>query len=194
MDTAGVPGELGQPTELHCHLWETTPVKENKVYTIGYEGAGLEDFLATLLTAGVESIIDIRDYPGSRRAGFSKKALQAHAEGAGINYVHLKGLGDPKAGREAARAGKFDEFRAIFETHMLSDTAQQDLAAAIDLAGGAPSCLMCYERDPQHCHRAIVAVKIQKSSDFEVMHLGVQKNAARKYGAPIERGDIKNGK
>ena len=47
-----------------------------KLFTIGYEGASLEDFLANLNIAGVDQLVDIRDFPGSRRKGFSKNALR----------------------------------------------------------------------------------------------------------------------
>jgi hypothetical protein len=75
---------------------------QHSFYAIGYEGSVLEDFVATLRSAGVETLIDVRDVPLSRKPGFSKSALQANLEAHGIAYVHLKGLGDPKPGREAA--------------------------------------------------------------------------------------------
>ncbi len=55
--------------------------------------------IATLTTAGVELLIDVRERPQSRRAGFSKRMLAASAEAHGIAYVHLKALGTPPEGR-----------------------------------------------------------------------------------------------
>ena len=80
-------------------------------YTIGYEGADLFDFLATLKHAEVSLLVDIRELPASRRKGFSKNALQENLESVGIQYIHLRDLGDPKEGRLAARTGNFKDFR-----------------------------------------------------------------------------------
>src|SRR5215213_5559790 len=76
-----------------------------RIFTIGYEGATVPEFLAALKDAGVERVIDVRALPLSRRPGFSKSPLRAALEEAGIEYVHLKALGTPADGRAAARAG-----------------------------------------------------------------------------------------
>jgi len=128
--------------------------------TIGYEAAELADFVATLRAASIDCLIDIRELAISRRKGFAKRALSAALSTAGIRYVHLRGLGDPKAGRDAAKAGDFTTFRAIFSTHLKSDTAQADLQTAVSIAKGGGACLMCYERDHDACHRSIVAKEI----------------------------------
>src|ERR1700761_5078071 len=104
------------------------------IYTIGYENASIEDFVATLTAAGIRRIIDVRDIPLSRKKGFSKNALQAILETFDIAYIHLKGLGDPKPGRDAARAGDYSAFRRIFTEHMRSEVAQDALENAIRLA------------------------------------------------------------
>src|SRR5574337_1560309 len=102
-----------------------------KLYTLGYEHAAIEDFIATLKAACIERIIDVRELPVSRRKGFSKNVLQAILEANDIAYVHLKGLGDPKEGREAARAGDQEKFTQIFTQHMKSAQAVADLRTAI---------------------------------------------------------------
>jgi len=150
------------------------------LFTIGYEGADLQDFLASLKRVGVNVLLDIRDVPVSRRKGFSKNALAAALEGAGIEYVHLKGLGDPKDGREAARSGDFPKFRKIFNAHLKTEKAQQHLADAIEIVGKSASCLLCYERDPINCHRSIVASKISAILETKVQHLGVQEGIAER--------------
>ena len=77
-----------------------------RIFTIGYEGATMDDFLSALKQAGVERVIDVRALPLSRRPGFSKTPLQNALAEAGIEYVHLKALGTPAEGRNAARAGR----------------------------------------------------------------------------------------
>jgi uncharacterized protein (DUF488 family) len=119
--------------------------------------------------AGVETLIDVRDVPLSRKPGFSKSALAANLEANGVAYVHLKGLGEPKPGREAARAGKYELFRRIFGRHMSTGLAQRDLERAVELVRGGPSCLMCFEQD--HCHRSIVADHLVKQTGLQLPDL-----------------------
>ena len=72
-----------------------------KIWTSGYEKVGVPDFIATLKAAKIKTLIDVREVANSRRAGFSKKALAASLDEAGIAYIHMKPLGTPKLGREA---------------------------------------------------------------------------------------------
>lgn len=89
------------------------------VYTIGYEGTDIERFVKTLTAVGIEAVADVRAVPLSRKKGFSKNALQEHLEKAGIKYLAMQQLGDPKEGREAAKAGDYDRFRSIYSGHVL---------------------------------------------------------------------------
>lgn len=149
-------------------------MQKKRLYTIGYEGADLSTFLATLEHCGIRQIIDIRDVPISRKKGFSKSALTQALADNGIAYVHLKGLGDPKAGREAARRGDFLAFNKIFRAHLKGEAAQVALKAAVTAAASLRSCLLCYERSHVHCHRTIVAAAIADQAEFQVLHVGVQ--------------------
>lgn len=142
--------------------------------TIGYEGSTLTDFTATLLTAGVERVIDVREVAQSRRPGFSKNALRTALADVGVDYHHIRQLGDPKHGREAARAGNVELFRAIFNAHMDLPASRVALHDAIALATEKKSALMCFERNPKHCHRTIVVERITALSPMKVENLGVQ--------------------
>ena len=143
--------------------------------TIGYEGASIADFIGTLHHAGIKQVIDIRDVPASRRPGFSKNVLAEALRQEKIGYIHLKALGDPKAGRDAAREGRFDDFRAIFNARLALPESQEALKVAVDQAKETPSTLLCYERDCKHCHRSIVAKSMAVFFPFKVQHLGVHK-------------------
>jgi uncharacterized protein (DUF488 family) len=126
------------------------------VYTIGYEGSDIDQFVRTLIAAGVELLADVRAVPLSRKRGFSKTALAERLSREGIRYVHFKALGDPKPGREAARAGRMAEFRSVYSRHLRTTeavAAMDELARATDRA---TTCLMCFERDPSVCHRSMV--------------------------------------
>lgn len=142
-----------------------------KLATIGYEQETLAAVIGRLKAAGVQRVIDVRAVAASRRAGFSKTLLAASLEAEGIDYVHLRQLGTPKAGRDAARAGRVGEMRAIFEAHLAEPGAQFELARAAQLAAERPSALLCYEADPAGCHRSIVAERLCGGGACEVAHL-----------------------
>jgi len=135
-----------------------------ELLTIGYEGCTIQDVLGALAAADVELVIDVRAMPRSRKPGFSKRQLAAGLDEKGIPYVHLQGLGTPKAGRDAVRAGHPEIMERIFREHMESDRAQADLAQAKSLAREKRVCLLCFEHDPACCHRRIVAEMIAQKS------------------------------
>ena len=126
------------------------------IYTIGYEATTMADFLAALTTAGVQRVIDVRALPLSRRPGFSKSPLAASLKEAGIDYVHLKALGTPKRGRDAAKKGDVETLTAVYDDQLALPEAQAAAAQMLDLAREKPSALLCYEREPQHCHRTLL--------------------------------------
>lgn len=145
--------------------------------TIGYERASLADFLATLRAARVDHIIDVRAVPVSRKPGFSQAALRQTLAENGIGYVHIRALGTPPAGREAARAGRYRDFERIFLAHLASPEASEGLAAAVAQALTRRACLLCFERDAERCHRNLIARRLQSEHRFRVEHLAVAEHA-----------------
>ncbi len=127
------------------------------VFTIGYERTTLDGLIAGLLAHGVKRIIDTRDVANSRRAGFSKKLLAASLDEHAIGYTHLRALGTPKAGRIANRAGRMDEFRAIYEASFQRPEAQLALLEAEELCRAQPTSLLCFCGDLRKCHRERIA-------------------------------------
>lgn len=127
-----------------------------KIFTIGYEATTMAEFLAALTGAGVQRVIDVRALPLSRRPGFSKSSLAASLREAGIDYVHLKQLGTPKRGRDAAKKGDVATLRAVYDVQLELPEAQAQAAQMRVLAAEKPSALLCYERDPCHCHRTLL--------------------------------------
>lgn len=140
-----------------------------RVFTIGYEGATVGEFLAALREAGVARVIDVRALPLSRRPGFSKSPLRAALAEAGIDYVHLRALGTPAAGREAARKGRHAELERIYAGQLELPEAIAEGARMRDLADDKPSALLCFERDPAGCHRSLLLNAVAPGA--EVVHL-----------------------
>jgi len=127
-----------------------------KIFTIGYEATTMGDFLAALQGAGVERVIDVRALPLSRRPGFSKNVLAASLKEVGIDYVHLKHLGTPKPGRDAAKRGDVATLRAVYDAQLGLPEAHAEAARMRALAEEKPSALLCFEREPGHCHRTLL--------------------------------------
>src|SRR5689334_9271017 len=140
-----------------------------RLFTIGYEGTTMDEFLSALKTAGVERVIDVRALPLSRRPGFSKTPLRAALEEAGIEYVHLKALGTPSEGRTAARAGRHEDMKRIYSGQLELPEAIAQSAQMLDLAAEKPSALLCMEREPEHCHRTLLLKAV--APDEEVVDL-----------------------
>ncbi len=140
-----------------------------KLFTIGYEGATVGEFLAALQSAGVERVIDVRAIPNSRRPGFSKTPLRNALAEAGIDYVHLRALGTPADGRAAARAGRREDLERIYAGQLELPAAIAEGAQMVGLAEEKPSALLCYERDPAACHRSLLLAAV--TPDAEVVHL-----------------------
>ena len=126
------------------------------IFTIGYEGATMAEFIAALQAAGVERVIDVRALPLSRRPGFSKSPLSASLAEVGIGYVHLKALGTPKEGRDAAKKGDVATLQRVYTGQLELPEAQAQAARMLALAAERPSALLCFEREPGQCHRTLL--------------------------------------
>jgi uncharacterized protein (DUF488 family) len=142
------------------------------VFTIGYQESTLDAVTQTLATAGVKLLVDVRAVTASRRPGFSKRQLAAGLAGAGIDYLHLRDLGTPPDGRLAARTGRWDELRRVYDAHLATPAAEAELDELAGLvASGRPLCLLCYERHADHCHRRILGERLAARLGVEVVDL-----------------------
>jgi len=142
-----------------------------KLFTIGYEGEPQAAVIDRLKAAGVEVVADVRAVAASRRAGFSKTILGTSLNEAGIDYVHLRPLGTPKAGRDAARKGRIGEMREIFAGHMAEPTSEAAFQLLRTLAADKKTALLCFEADHAGCHRAALAERLAAEDGFEVVNL-----------------------
>lgn len=145
------------------------------LFTIGYEKASLDHFIGTLQRAKINVLIDVRDRAQSRRKGFSKTVLSKTLSEHSIEYRHMRVLGDPKEGRDAARAGKWNLFREIYSEVVAQPMATLALDEIVFLLKEKNVCLMCYERNHAECHRKIVVDILPEHIALNVSHIGVQK-------------------
>jgi uncharacterized protein (DUF488 family) len=146
--------------------------RAKKLFTIGYEQTPSKSVLDELEQAGVKLLVDVRAIASSRRPGFSKNQLAAGLDERGISYLHLRGLGTPKSGREAARSGNFGVLHKIYAAHLKTAQAKEELdelSALVKKAG--PVCILCYERDHSHCHRQWIAEIIEERDGVRIENL-----------------------
>ena len=143
----------------------------DKLFTIGYEGADLKEFLTVLKNAGTDVLLDVRELPMSRRKGFSKNALKAALAEVGIDYRHEKRLGSPKDVRHRLRENwDYNRFFNDFNQHLRKQMALLDQLTE-ELTGNV--ALMCYEKDHTTCHRSSVGDMFARKLDLEPIHLSV---------------------
>jgi uncharacterized protein (DUF488 family) len=137
------------------------------LFTLGYEGIDLKQFLDCLRNAKVTIVLDVRELPLSRKKGFSKRALQSALADVGILYRHMPALGCPKPIRNSYKqSGDWAQYTRDFKRHLKSQRLAVDEVAAFNEK--AKACLVCFEADPLFCHRSIVA---QAATGDRVMHL-----------------------
>lgn len=146
-----------------------------KLYTIGYEGLSVDAFFKALLANRVKTLIDIREAPISRKPGFSKSALSVAAQEYGLAYIHIQALGAPT---EVRRGYREDQDWARFVRRYKRHLATQD-EAILELAKKVrrkSSCLLCFEADPNRCHRSLVTQRLSEiiGSPLTIIHIKVQ--------------------
>lgn len=156
----------------------TRPVGENlarmpsPLLTVGYEGRDLATFLDQLEDAGVARLVDVRELPLSRRKGFSKTALGDALADRGIEYVHVRPLGNPKPNRERYWAGDVEGGAAVYRAHLRDENPYSALVELADTLGDATVCLMCFEADHERCHRDVIVDSLSElCPDLQVHHL-----------------------
>jgi uncharacterized protein (DUF488 family) len=136
-----------------------------RVFTIGYQGATVDEVLSALTAAGVEQVADVRAIAASRRPGFAKTSLAANLKSAGMDYRHLRALGTPKPGRDAAKKGDRATLERVYAGQLELPEAQAEAEALKEMARERPTALLCFERDPAVCHRTLLIAATMPGAD-----------------------------
>ena len=126
------------------------------VESVGYEGRNIDEFISDLIRRNIDVLVDVRLNAISRRRGFSKTALNNALDAAGIAYLHLRALGNPKENRPAFGGEKVEAGRAAYRELLVAPAAAAELEHLAELADERHVAVMCFERDEQHCHRKVV--------------------------------------
>lgn len=153
------------------------------IYTIGYEGIDLDAFMALLKKYQIETVIDIREFPGSRKPGFAKTALSNALKLSGIEYLHAVELGCPKPVRERYKQdNNWQSYKKSFLEYL--PTQQQAIETVAELAAYSNCALLCYEADYRFCHRSLVADAVRQHNGTNVAHINPAEVKTRKI-APV---------
>lgn len=140
------------------------------VFTIGYEGLDIDAFMSLLAQHGIDTVVDIRELPLSRKPGFSKKALTSVLNLAGLEYVHMVDLGCPKPVRDRYREdGNWKRYTDGFLKHL--KTQEAAIAELAELVRSSSCALLCYEADFNFCHRSMVANAVRDYCGVGVKHI-----------------------
>lgn len=146
--------------------------KISPLFTIGYEKSTPGALIDELKRAKVSLLVDTRAVAASRKPGFSKRQLAASLDENGIAYLHLQKLGTPPEGREAARKGDTGTLWRIYDKHVKTPDARAEMDELVQLVGsGARICLLCFERDVDHCHRKRIAEIVRDRTGVAVENL-----------------------
>lgn len=178
---------LGRPMTMHAaleHLMDeefqpsTSDLKEGApgstwLGSVGYEHYKENgEFARRVKSAGVECLIDVRELPISRRRGYAKTALGEAMAAVGVEYLHMRGLGNPKPIRDLYKSGRVEEGEAKYRKYLLTEqrTCLEDLVGHLTQKRCA---LMCLEGDPQTCHRTVIIESLRQELDleFELAHI-----------------------
>lgn len=140
------------------------------ILTIGYEGLDIENFLTLLRRGNVETVVDIRELPLSRKRGFSKNGLREVLSANGFAYRHISQLGCPKPIRDQYRQDRdWHRYTKDFKGYL---NGQGEIIAELSEMAEASHCaLLCFEADYRMCHRSIVAAAVEQASGTQVQHL-----------------------
>jgi uncharacterized protein (DUF488 family) len=126
-----------------------------RIYSVGYEGFTQRGFIEAMSQSKVDIVVDVRLNAMSRKAGFSKRGLHDALEEAGVAYIHEPKLGNPPDNRDSFRTGDGKSGRRRIEK-MLANGSGEALQRVVDLARSKSIALLCVERDPARCHRAVI--------------------------------------
>jgi uncharacterized protein (DUF488 family) len=141
------------------------------IYSVGYEGSTVDEMIDRLVAAEVTTLVDVRLNPSSRRPGWSRKALTASLDEAGITYVHEKLLGNPPENRDSFRKGDGTEGRKAMRARLAGESAPA-LDRFVELATGDRIAVLCVERERERCHRQVITDVVQeKDPTIEVLHI-----------------------
>lgn len=127
-----------------------------ELFTIGYEGRSLPQFIDLLMENDIRRLVDVRERPQSRKKGFSALALFEALRKTGITYEGDRALGNPPEIRDLWKNGRLGEGKTKYRNKLRNGTAPR-VRFLVDLARIDRVCILCFEEDSDLCHRSVIA-------------------------------------
>ncbi|MDR0792528.1 MAG: DUF488 domain-containing protein [Chitinophagaceae bacterium] len=138
------------------------------LFTIGYEGISLEEYLNRLLKNDVKILVDVRNNPLSMKYGFSKNQLERYCKSLGINYMHFPEVGIQSEQRQEMNTqADYDKLFAVYCQNNLPKTKTSQVKILNLLKEYKRIALTCFEANICQCHRKHLAEAIEKLPHFE---------------------------
>lgn len=144
------------------------------LFTIGYEGVSLEEYLNRLLKNDVKVLVDVRNNPLSMKYGFSKSQLQRYCNSLGIDYFHFPEVGIQSEQRqELTTQADYDKLFTVYREKNLTKTTDSQMKIFKLLIEKKRIALTCFEANICQCHRKHLADAITKIAgfDYELKHI-----------------------
>jgi uncharacterized protein (DUF488 family) len=138
------------------------------LFTIGYEGISLEEYLVRLLKNDVKVLVDVRNNPLSMKYGFSKTLLKRYCESLGIKYVHIPEVGIQSEQRQELNTqADYDKLFTVYRNQNLTKTTKAQTEILNLLKENKRIALTCFEANICQCHRKHLAEAIETLPGFE---------------------------
>lgn len=163
------------------------------LWTIGHSTRSLEEFLKLLHSCKIETLVDVRHFPGSRKfPQYNKDNLKVSLPENDIEYLHLIDLGGRRKPEPNSKndAWRLDSFKG-YADYMQTEQFQQSLKTLKQVASEKYTVIMCAEAVWWSCHRSLIA-DILKAEDWKVLHIMSENSATEHpYTAPAKIVDGK---
>ncbi len=161
----------GAEAEQYKHQKRYYAQTSQMLFTIGYEGKSIEAFMNTLIQNDIRLLCDVRKNPLSRKFGFSKSKLEHIAENIEIKYIHLPALGIESDKRNSLDT--IEDYQCLFRGY---SKALPNLKSQLEylyslLRSNVRIALMCYEREPERCHRHVIRDYLSTNYDIRSVDL-----------------------
>jgi hypothetical protein len=161
----------GELAKIDAYRYKPT---EKFLYTIGYEGRSLEEYLNLLIKNGMAVLCDVRRNPISMKYGFSKSQLQSACEKLNIAYYHFPDLGIASEKRQnLASDADYQRIFAEYRAGTLHENLKDQIEILNIISRQSKVAITCFEADHEHCHRNQLAISLQNNKlwNYKLIHI-----------------------
>ena len=160
-----------QLRELAPIALPTPKCADSAIYTIGYHKSSVDSFANQLIASGIQTVVDVRANPISRKYGFAGSSLKTICNKVGLEYKHFPKLGIPSSARKGVSSdADFNRLFLNYQQQTLRNN-REDVVNVSSLVRSSPSVLLCAEQDARSCHRSRLAFAISEVTGLPIINL-----------------------